>query len=175
MTKNLSNFVISSYSYVSTTLSLSSGYYQISVIQTVEDSPLFNVAFRLFAPAVFLVLTGALWQFVGLGEFTERYWLVTALYFGVRWTYLLIIGRMLLVRWWNQLFVGAAAVAISIPISTYIVADRKALLPSPRALTDQLWFLIIAFLYLTFKRVQIRLSGESAEELRGQYILEKVG
>ena len=154
--------------------SVSSGYYQISVIQTVEDAPLFNIAFRLFAPAVFLVLSGALWQIAGLGEFTESYWRVTVFYFLVRWAYILATGRALLVRWWNQMFVFSAAVLISIPIAKYIVSDRQALLPSPRALTDQIWIVTIAFLYLTFKRVQIHLSGESAEEMRTAFIREKV-
>jgi hypothetical protein len=99
--------------------SISSGYYQISFIQSYEEAPLFNVVFRVLAPTVFLVVTAALWYLVGLDSVVEQYWRVTLFYFLIRLCFNLTMGRAKLLRWSNQLVVAVIACALS-----YVVAGQ---------------------------------------------------
>jgi hypothetical protein len=151
-------------------LSVSSGYHKITFVQTVEDAPLFNVAFGVLAPTVFLVLTAAIWYIIGADAFVIDYWHVTVLYIGVRWTYNVVVGRAGLFRWTNQLISAALATSVSYAVSTKLLGDRGAVLPSGRALTDELWIVVIGFVYVTATRISWPRLGPSIDEQRVSYL-----
>ena len=100
---------------------ISSGYYQISFIQAVEDSPLFNAVFRILAPTVFLAITAAIWYALGLDAVIRQYWDVTALYFAVRWGFNVVVGRSTLLNWGKQFVTAALAVALSMVVSEQLL------------------------------------------------------
>jgi len=149
---------------------LSSGYYQISFIQTVEDSPLFNVVFRILAPTVFLVITAAVWYALGLDAVIRQYWHVTVLYFAVRWGFNLLMGRSKLLNWGKQVVIAGFAIALSVLVSEQLLVHREAVLPSSRGLTDELWIVVIGFIYVTVNRVSWPHLGTSGAERKNQYL-----
>ena len=149
------------------------GYHQISFIQTTEESPLFNVAFRVLGPTVFLVITAAIWYSLGLDEIVRNYWRVTAFYFVIRWGFNIALGRAGLMRWGNQLLIAALAIGLSIIVSEQLLVDRAAVMPSARGLTDELWIVVIAFLYLTVSRIGWTQLGSTFEEKKRDYVLNR--
>lgn len=150
--------------------SVSSGYYQISFIQSFEEAPLFNIVFRVLAPSVFLVLTAAAWYALGADEIVIGYWRVTLYYFGARWIFNLAMGRGALLRWGNQAVIAALAIGLSYVVDRSFLVDRVAVLPSARALVDELWIVVIIFLYHTYRQVSTEQSEDQISRRRTQYI-----
>lgn len=150
--------------------SISSGYYQISFIQNEEDSPLFNVVFRVLAPTVFLTITAWLWYLLGLDAVVKHYWSVTAFYFVLRWIFNILMGRAKLLNWIKQFAVAVTGILLSVVVSEKLLVDRAAVLPSPQALMDQLWIVIIAFVYVTVNRINWPSAGPSLEERKKNYL-----
>ena len=150
--------------------SVSSGYHRISFIQTVEDSPLFDFAFRVLAPTIFLALSAALWYATGLDGLIQGYWRVTVYYFAVRWAYNLVMGRALLLNWWKQSLIAGIGVDLSYIVSEQLLVHRSIVLPSARGLSDEFWILVIGFLYLTARRVNWPRVGASADDRRRAYL-----
>lgn len=148
---------------------MSSGYHQISLFENVEDAPGFNVVFRITAPVFFLVITAAMWYGVGLDEFVSNYWLVTLYYFAGRWLFNIVIGRALLIKWTRQFGIAALAIGISYLAYLVILRDRRLLLPDPKQLRDQLWILVVLFLYSVSNRVS-RPRTSSYEQRRQRYL-----
>jgi hypothetical protein len=66
--------------------------------------------------------------------------------------------------------VAAAATALSVLIYQELLTDRAALLPSGRGLTDQLWILVIAFVYLAMRSITWPTLGKSNDEKRNDYL-----
>jgi hypothetical protein len=153
--------------------SIASGYQRISFIQTVEDSPLFDVVFRVLAPTVFLVVTAAAWYAFGFDGVVKHYWWVTVCYFAVTWSFNIVMGRAKLINWVKQLLVASIATALSVVVAEKLLVSRDAVLPSPRALTDQIWIVVIGFLYLTGTRVSWPTMGPSANERKNAYVAAK--
>jgi hypothetical protein len=151
--------------------SIASGYHRISFIQSVEDSPLFDVVFRVLAPTVFLVVTAAVWYAVGLDVAVVHYWWVTVCYFAVRWAFNVVMGRAGLLNWTKQVVVAIAAIGLSFLVAEKLLVDREAVLPSARGLTDELWIVVLGFLYLTATRVTWPIIGPSTDERRRRYLI----
>jgi hypothetical protein len=150
--------------------SISSGYYQISLIQTAEEAPLYNLVFRIVAPTVYLVLTAALWYALGWDPILKDYWRVTVFYFAIRWAFNLALNRGRLLRWIDQIAVAVLAIALSVWVSREMLSNRDVVLPSARGLTDELWIAVIGFLFLTARRVAWPAASKSSEEKRQDYL-----
>lgn len=153
--------------------SISSGYHQISFVQATEDAPLFNVVFRVMAPSVYLVLTAVLLYEVGWDGLLRQYWVVTVWYFVVRWMFNLAMGRAKLLNWPKQILTACAAIGLSYLVVLKLVSDKKALLPSAQGLTDQIWIVVIGFLYVTAGRVTWPAIGRSAADRKRDFIRVK--
>lgn len=151
-------------------LSIASGYYHISFIQGAEDAPLFNVVFRVLAPTVFLVLTATFFYANGFEESLQTFWLVTVYYFLLRWAYNLLMERNALLNWPKQIVTATLGISLSYFATRHILTDREVLLPSGRGLSDQLWIVIIGFIYFTATRITWPLIGSSAQERKAEYL-----
>lgn len=151
--------------------SISSGYYQITFVQDYEDAPLFNLVFRVLAPTVFLVLVTTGLYLAGADAWVVNIWLVTVYYFAVRWGYNLLMGRGKLLVWPNQIAIAAIATLTSRVVYTEFLTDRAAVVPSARALVDELWIIVILFLYQTFRNVSPFGSRHALATRRSQYLL----
>ena len=80
------------------------------------------------------------------------------------------LGLISLTNWWVQLFYWASSLLLSFWIYSLLEkVDR--LLPDPRSLIDQLWILIILFLYSVFNKISIPFDG--AIKRKEKYITNK--
>lgn len=150
--------------------SRSSGYWWLTTLQDVEQAPLFNATFRVLAPTIYLVITAAFLYAIGADDFVRDYWRVTVFYFVIRTVYQLAAGRRRIVRWGYQLLVAAVAISLSVLVYQKLLTDRAAILPSGRGLTDQLWILVIGFVYLAMRSITWPTLGKSDDEKRNDYL-----
>lgn len=149
------------------------GYHQISFVQSVEDAPLFNAVFRIISPQIFLVIAATILYLLRLDIVVNEFWRVTAYYFGVRWSFNVAMGRAGLMNWGRQIIVAAIGVGVSVWLSDSLLKSRDLLLPSPTALRDQLWIIVIGFIYLTANRIEWPTIGKTPDERKTAYILKQ--
>lgn len=150
--------------------SISSGYYQITFVQNYEDAPLFNLVFRVLAPSVYLVLCSALLYQVGGDSMVLNIWRVTPLYFAFRWSFNISLGRARLLVWPNQFAIAAIASALSVVVYREFLSARELVVPSARGLVDELWIVVILFLYQTFRNVSPFGSTDALRSRRTLYL-----
>lgn len=78
------------------------------------------------------------------------------------WTFRLIwvlsTGRGRLINWIEQIVYWSVSISLSLWVYSLIEQVEK-ILPDPRSLLDQLWILIIVFLYSIFNKVQLGRKG----------------
>jgi hypothetical protein len=148
---------------------LSTGYYQISFIAAADDAPAFNSVFRILAPLVFSVVTAGILYAIGLDGLVKDFYRVTVFYFLIRWGFNLAMGRGLLLLWGRQIFIAATSVTLSYLLYDRVLRYRHNVLPDPSNLANELWVVILLFLYATFNKVTWPF-GTTAGERRRHYI-----
>lgn len=144
----------------------SAKYYQITYFSRFDDAPAFNVAFRVLAPVVYIIVVGALLYYLGLGEYVRSIWLVVAYQQIGRWGYLLLWGRGLLLRWGTQVAIGAASILLAYAAYRQIISDPRRLLPDFNNLTNELWLVVLVFLYKLVDSVYAPSEGNEAQKVR---------
>ena len=138
--------------------SVSIGYIQLSMFTHEHDSLAFNFLFKVLSPVVFLVLYIVLFQSIGHEEYVRCCFMITIYYWVFRSIIIISLGRISLTSWWVQLFYWASSILLSLWIYS-LMEKVDRLLPDPRSLIDQLWILIILFLYSMFNKISIPFKG----------------
>lgn len=148
------------------------GYRHLSMVEAPSDAPAHNATFRILSPVVFLTVTAGLWYALRLDWIVRDYYLVAVYYFVLRVGLALALGRGLLVRWGRQFAIAGTSVALSFILYESVLRYRRSLLPDPTNLANELWIVIILFLYRTFNHVQWP-QRTADGELRRRYIAER--
>lgn len=122
-------------------------YFQLSYFGEKEEAPAFNIVFRCLAPVVYLILVSSVIYAVGMGQYVHGiYWVVVYQILG-RWAYNLLWGRRLLLRWARQVVLATITVALALVTYNELLIDPARLLPDAGQMRDQLWIVIVLFLY----------------------------
>lgn len=138
--------------------SISIGYIQLSMITHEHDSLAFNLLFKVLSPVVFLVLYIVLFQSIGHEEYTRCCFMITIYYWVFRSIIIFSLGRTSLTNWWIQLFYWISSIILSFWI--YSLMEKVGrFMPDPQSLIDQLWILIVLFLYSVFNKISIPFDG----------------
>lgn len=144
------------------------GYKEIGLAEEEDGAPAHNVVFRVLAPLVFSTVTAALWYALKLDWVVQDYYQVTVLYIAGRLAVVLLLGQARLVRWGRQAITSGATIALAFGLYEGLLRHRRNLLPDPANLTNELWIVVILFLYQTSNRVQW--PGASPEQLARRYV-----
>lgn len=149
---------------------ISIGYMQISVSTEDESSPAFNVIFRILAPIVFFIVFIALVQSLNFKEYVKNAYMIVVFYWIIRTVIRFLWGRMALT---NKIsYFACAIICISITYWLYsTVSQVDTILPEPRSLLNEMWILIILFIYNVINRMQP--SNINSMNRKEQYIKNK--
>lgn len=139
--------------------SIASGYLQLSLFSKTDEAPAFNFLFRVLAPTVFLLLVAAVCYSGGLDDFLTRSYLVVVYYVLIRWSFNVLVGRGRLLNWWNQVVVGATACGLAVVVHRNIIAHRQSLLPDLSTMANELWLLVIVFVYQAANNMHFSFRG----------------
>lgn len=132
--------------------SVSIGYLQMSIVVEEESFPAFNFLFKTIAPVIIMILFVALAQAVHFDSFTIHCYLIVVYYWLIRICVVILYGRLALTNWATQLFYWITSIGLSIYI--YKLIDKvDKILPDPASLRDEMWILIILFIYSTFNNM----------------------
>ena len=148
--------------------SISSGYHQLTLFAKVDEAPAFNFLFRVLAPTVFLVVTAATFYALGMDALVVGYYRVAVYYVVLRWAFNVVVGRARLLNWPAQLAVGSITCAIAYSVDKNLIATRQNLLPDPATLGNELWLLVIVFLYQAAN--QLRFSQDGTIRRKDAYL-----
>ncbi len=140
----------------------------MSILYKSDNAPAFNFLFRTLFPVVFVVIISSIFYLTGLEEFNLNIYLVVVYYFLIRFIFILSIGQRLLLNWPLQF----AYLVVSIPISYFIydsfITKKEYLFPDISTLGNELWLLIIVFIYHTLNNIS--LSEEKSKLRKSNYV-----
>ena len=145
--------------------SVSIGYIQLSIMAKEDTAPAFNFLFRALSPIVFLVLFIVVVQSIGHHELVQHSFLNVLYYWLFRTAVVLVIGRKRLTNW--GLHFACWIVSLFLSVWIYLLVDKvDRLLPDPRSLLDQMWILIIMFIYSAFNKIELSSKRSIKREKR---------
>ncbi len=143
------------------------GYMQMSVGMKDDTAPMFNYLFKVLAPVVFIILVAALSQAVGLKEFTKNIYLIVVYYWAFRLLYVWLLGHISLLDWKVQIIYWISSIGLAIWVNS-LIDKLGTILPSPQSLVEELWLLIILFIYSILNKLEF--SREATERRKKNYI-----
>lgn len=150
---------------------LDMGYVQMSVALQDDTAPLFNYLFKVLAPIVYIILLAVLFQAINLDCLCKDLYLIVAYYWLFRFLYITVRGQLPLLNWTVQIVYWVSSIALSVWVNS-IIDKVESVLPSPQALLEQLWILIILFLYSIFNKMEFSRAG--ADKRIKRYTYKKV-
>lgn len=137
---------------------ISVGYMQMDIVIQEDTAPAFNFLFKVLAPVVFLVLCAVAFEAANLSSFNSNIYFITIFYWLFRVLWILCSSRGSLTNWVEQFIYWVASIGLSAWVYS-LIESVEQILPSPRSLLDQLWILIIVFVYSILNKVQISREG----------------
>ncbi len=141
------------------------GYIQMSVVIQEDTAPLFNYLFKVLAPVVYIVLLTAIFQKIGLDAFVEKIYFVVIEYWLIRLLAVILLGHVRLTNWITQIVYWASSIGLALWFQS-IIDQAGSILPDPKSLLEELWVLIIVFLYSIFNKITISRSGSQRRKER---------
>lgn len=151
--------------------SYSLGYIQLSVALKADEAPAFNFLLRVLTPIVFIIICSTILYGLSLDRYVQNIYLVSIYYFMFRALFNVMLGRFLLMNWKQQLNLFAWTSFLSYISYIQIIVIKKNVLPDFGSISNELWLIIIFFLYTIFNRMQF--PSTSTERRKNNYITSR--
>jgi len=152
--------------------SYSIGYMQISMFLKEEEAPAFNFLFRIISPIVYLFIVSAILYKIGLDSFVANAYFISIYYVLFRLVFNLITNRGLLMNWYRQFLYWLSIITISYFSYTEIIYKKENILPDFETISNELWIVILIFLFHTFNR--IRISSDRTVQRKENYLMKRL-
>lgn len=134
--------------------SLTLGYMQLSVVFREDTAPAFNFVFKIIGPVVYLILCAVLFQTIKIDSLIDKCYFIVIYYWAFRLIWNIVYNRLRLTDWIQLIVYWTSSIGLALWIYSNIKEVNK-ILPDGKGLIDQMWILIIAFLYSLFNNLQI--------------------
>ena len=141
------------------------GYVKMSVVIRDDTAPLFNYLFKVLTPVVYIILLTAVFQKAGLNQLTSKIYFIVIYYWIIRLSAVILLGHIQLINWITQIVYWISSIALAIWFQS-IVDKVNTILPDPQSLLEELWLLIIVFLYSLFNKMAFFRSGSQRRKER---------
>jgi len=148
--------------------SITAGYLQLSLFSRADEAPAFNFLFRVLAPVVYLILVAALFYAIDLDIFVTEIYLAAVYYVIFRLLFNVILERGPLLNWSSQAVVGIATCSPAYFTDRHLISKRETLLPDFGTVSNELWIIVLIFLYQTANNVT--LSSEGTDRRKRRYL-----
>lgn len=144
------------------------GYQSISITAEEDKAPAFNLVFRFLAPLVYLVVVATILYYLGFDRFVQNIHLVVVYYFVLRFLARLVLGRAKLTNWLYELSLLLITTFAARLLYDNIISTQVNLLPDLTTIANELWIIVLLFIYQTLNQVKISLKGK--EKRRRAYV-----
>lgn len=148
--------------------SYSYGYVQLSMYDQTDDSPAFNFFFRFGSPIVFILLVSSLFYAIGWDDYVGKIYWVVIYYFIFRFSFNILLERVLLINWFYEIFVALVTIFTSFILYTNLIVNKKNLIPDFTTLSNELWIIILVFIYTVLNKVNV--SPDYADKRKIKFI-----
>ncbi len=152
------------------------GYKRLSLLFELDEAPAFNLLFRILTPVVFLLLLSAFFYVIKADSLNDGLYLIVVYSFIFRLFYNVLLGRGRLLNWPLQALYFFTTAGLAYIAQKYLISQKEYLFPDLRTLGNQLWLLIIGFLYLLFNGIKVKSDKTQKRKdayLNHRYILYK--
>ena len=151
--------------------SLHLGYVELSFNQPFNDSPAFNLTYRVFAPVAYITILAALFYWIGQDRLVTDIYRVVVFYFVLRFIFNIATDRLLIVSHLQFFFIATLSITCSMAAYDLVISKREFFFPSSNELGSALWLGVIAFLYQTLNSIS---TDDSAQKKRiKRYVLQQ--
>lgn len=140
------------------------------------ESPAFNFIYRLLIPVVYITLIAIPLSILSFGNTISELYYVALYYFIFRFILLFLLGRQKLVKWKYEIIISVISFLLCIKVNQSFISNNKDFIPSIQGMSDQIWFIIILFMYKYINDINIP-SYKSLNYNRNKFyrIKEKYG
>ena len=135
--------------------SYSIGYMSISVFVKAEEAPALNFIIRVLTPVVYLLIVSTILYTLNLDKYVLNFYLVSCYYILFRLCVNLITDRGLLLNWYRQIIYWISIIALSYLAYAKLIISRENLLPDFTTFANELWIIIILFVYQLFNNIKL--------------------
>ncbi|MBK3519621.1 hypothetical protein [Carboxylicivirga marina] len=139
--------------------SFSVGYMQISVFVKDDNAPAFNVLVRILSPVVYILIISVILYKLNLDSFVKNIYMISIYYLVFRLVFNLITNRGLLINWGRQIFYWCSIVLSSFYVYKELIIEKKNLFPDLSTWTNQIWIIVLIFIYSVFNRISLSQKG----------------
>ncbi len=151
--------------------SLHLGYTSLSFNQPFNDSPAFNLVYRVFAPVAFITLLAALFYWLKKDEYVTDIYRIVIFYFILRYLFFIVTERLILLSHWQFFFIAVLSIACSMAAYDQIISKKQFFFPAAQELGSALWLGVVAFLYQTLN--SITTSDRAQRKRVRKYVLDQ--
>lgn len=145
-----------------------SRYYQITSFLETDEAPAFNFSFRILTPVVFIILVSTLLYQFKFDTYVKGIYWVSIYYVVFRALFNIILDRAYLINWEKQIFYAICTVGATYLIYEKLIIKKENLLPKFSDISNELWIIILIFLYNLINNIQVSENG--AENRKFKYI-----
>lgn len=125
----------------------SKGYIRFSLFDSSDEAFSLNYMIKVIGPIVFLIITVAVLQFFNLELYIDNILNVIYYYIGIRIILIVIYERIFIVNWLIIISYYISIILLSNIIYFKFISAINSLLPDFSELKNEIWLLIIIFIY----------------------------
>ncbi len=151
--------------------SLSLGYEQLSLFVKGHESPAFNYVFRTIAPIVYLIIVATILYYFKLDAYVVNFYLVTIYYVLLTLINILAANKAKLINWTRQIIYWFSLCILSYLVYDSIISSKKNIIIDFTTFANELWIVIIVFLYQIINQIDLSKKGE--EKRKNDYIAKQ--
>jgi len=139
--------------------SFSFGYMQLSVFEKTDDAPAFNFIFRIAAPLVYILLVSSILYTFNFDWIVQDIYRIVIYYFAFRYIFNISLGRAMLLNWKGELFISLSSITAAYLLYDKLISTKQRLIPDFNTISNELWIIILIFLYSVLNKVQVTSEG----------------
>ncbi len=150
----------------------SKGYIRFSLLDDKDEALSLNYVIKVFGPIIFLILTVAVFQYFKIDNFKTNIINVIYYYIGIRLTLIFIYERAKIVNWTRIFFYYLSIIIISTIVYNNFIDSVDSLLPDFTQIKNEIWLLIIVFIYQLGNGFEEKLPNNEIFETTKAYLPE---
>jgi hypothetical protein len=137
------------------------GYDSLTSITEPEANPGFNLIFRIVTPIVLLIIISAALYELNLDRFVENIHHSIAYYITIRLVFIIAVRRYTHLIPWPKVILQWSAIGwLSYKSYTNLISQKEYLFPDPKTLGNEMWLILIGYLYILSKEIGNEDSGK---------------
>lgn len=145
------------------------GYEEIELEESQDNLPGFNLIFRIAFPIILIIFYAYLLSLTIYQYLNENIYLVNLYYLGIRLIYNVVFGNYLLLNVYRQVIIYFSIFFLNKIVCENYLYDINKLLPNFENFINEIWLLIILFLYKLSN--ELIANKENIDKRKNKFIL----